>query len=324
MLLTQKQLDTFSRDGFILVEDLFDSKEMTVALNDMEQIFYGKSYAEYLEELDNIETTDSVEPTGIKAVAHFGDTEYGRAQFPTGFDALDRLIENEAYLDVFAQCLGTDDVSYCNAHLFMRSGPTDKLHPEHPWQGYHPDHSTNTFLPLSHAVGSFDYVNSAVYLHDVDGDGAPMHVIPGSHRQAADVILRMGMHWLDDIREVPEFAEPVPTSAKAGSALFYSSYLIHAAVPFENKCKQRALWTLSMARGDTSCWTKLANPWGGSEQQFFQPFWEKTTPRVRTLFGWPELGHAFYTETTLKGISQRFPNMNLSPYQVQNTILRNT
>ena len=48
MLLTQKQLDTFSRDGFILVEDLFDSKEMTVALNDMEQIFYGKSYAEYL------------------------------------------------------------------------------------------------------------------------------------------------------------------------------------------------------------------------------------------------------------------------------------
>ena len=324
MLLTQKQLGTFYRDGFILVEDLFDSKEMTVALTDMEQIFYGKSYVEYLEELDNIETTGSVEPTGIKAVAHFGDTEYGRAQFPTGFDALDRLIENEAYLDVFAQCLGTDDVSYCNAHLFMRSGPTDKLHPEHPWQGYHPDHSTNTFLPLSHAIGSFDYVNSAVYLHDVDGDGAPMHVIPGSHRQAADVILRMGMHWLDDIRQVPEFAEPVPTSAKAGSALFYSSYLIHAAVPFENKRKQRALWTLSMARGDTSRWTKLSNPWSGPEQQFFQPFWEKATPRVRTLFGWPELGHAFYTETTLKGISQRFPNMDLSPYQVQNTALRNT
>ena len=48
MLLTQKQLDTFYRDGFILVEDLFDSKEMTVALNDMEQIFYGKPYSEYL------------------------------------------------------------------------------------------------------------------------------------------------------------------------------------------------------------------------------------------------------------------------------------
>jgi len=62
----------------------------------------------------------------------------------------------------------------------------------------------------------------------------------------------MGMHWLEDIREVPEFAEPVPTPAKVGSALFYSSYLIHASVPFENKRKQRALWTLSMERGDVA------------------------------------------------------------------------
>ena len=312
MLLDQDQLDAFHRDGFILVEDLFDAKEMTAALNDMEHIFYGKSYVEYLAELDNTGITDSVEPTVTNSVAHYGDTKYGRAQFPTGFGALDRLIENDAYLDVFAQCLGTNDVSYCNAHLFMRSGPTDKRHPDHPWQGYHPDHGTNTFLPLSRAVGTFDYVNSGVYLHDVDDDCAPMHVIPGSHRQAADVVLRGG---LDDIRKIPEFAEPLPTSAKAGSGLFYSSYLIHAAVPFENKRKQRAFWTLSMARGDTSRWTKLANPWSGPQQKFFQPFWEKTTPRVRALFGWPEVGHAYYTETTLKGISMRFPNMDLSPYQ---------
>ncbi|MEC8841664.1 MAG: phytanoyl-CoA dioxygenase family protein, partial [Candidatus Poribacteria bacterium] len=192
MLLDQDQLDAFHRDGFILVEDLFDAKEMTAALNDMEHIFYGKSYVEYLEELDNTGITDSVEPTVTNSVAHYGDTKYGRAQFPTGFGALDRLIENDAYLDVFAQCLGTNDVSYCNAHLFMRSGPTDKRHPDHSWQGYHPDHGTNTFLPLSRAVGTFDYINSGVYLHDVDDDCAPMHVIPGSHRQAADVVLRGG------------------------------------------------------------------------------------------------------------------------------------
>ena len=54
MLLTQNQLDAFHRDGFILVEDLFDSEEITAALNDIEQIFYGKPYAEYLEELDRL------------------------------------------------------------------------------------------------------------------------------------------------------------------------------------------------------------------------------------------------------------------------------
>ena len=287
---------------------------MAAALNDMEKIFYGKSYAEYLAESDSTGEADPVEPTVTNVVAHYGDTEYGRAQFPTGFDSLDRLIENEEYLDTFAQCLGTDDVSYCNAHLFMRSGPTDQRHPEHPWQGYHADHGTNTFLPPGHAIGSFDYVNSGVYLHDVDDDGAPMHVIPGSHRQAADVLLRLGGS-IGDIREVPEFIEPVPTTAKAGSALFYSSYLIHAAVPFENKRKQRAFWTLSMARSDTSRWTKLANPWSGPERRFFQPFWEKTTPFVRSLFGWPAPGHAYYTETTLKALAIQFPNMDLTPYQ---------
>ena len=314
MKLTQDQLDAFHRDGYIMVENLFDPNAIAAALRDMEHIFYGKSFAEYLADLDKTGKADSVEPTVSNVVAHYGDTEHGRAQFPTGHDALDRLIENEDYLDVFAQCLGTDDASYCNAHLFMRSGPTDKRYPEHPWQGYHADHGTNTFLPLSKAIGSFDYVNSGVYLHDVDDDGAPMHVIPGSHRQAADVYLR-SEDGLDDIRKVPEFAEPVPTTAKAGSALFYSSYLVHAAIPFENKRKQRAFWTLSMARGDTSRWTKLANPWSGPEQQFFRPFWEKTTARVRTLFGWPAPGHPFYSETTLRGIATRFPKMDLTPYR---------
>ena len=64
-------------------------------------------------------------------------------------------------------------------------------------------------------------------------------------------------YLIEDIREVPEFAEPVPTSAKVGSALFYSSYLVHAAVPFKNKRKQRALWSLSMTRSDTS---RFINP----------------------------------------------------------------
>ena len=58
-----------------------------------------------------------------------------------------------------------------------------------------------------------------------------MHVIPGSHRQAAEILLRMSGGILDR-RKVPEFAQPVPTSAKTGSVLFYSSYLIHAAIPF--------------------------------------------------------------------------------------------
>ena len=154
MPLTQNQLDAFHRDGFILVEDLFNPEEMAAALSDMEQIFYGKSFAEYPAELDRTGKANSVEPTVTTTVGHYGDTEHGRTQFPTGSDSLDRLIENEEYLEIFAQCLGTNAVSYCNAHLFLRSGPSDRRHAEHPWQGYHVDHGTNTFLPPSRTIGS--------------------------------------------------------------------------------------------------------------------------------------------------------------------------
>ena len=191
MPLTQNQLDVFHRDGYILVEDLFGPEEMAAALNGMEEIFYGKSYAEYLAELDRTGKANSIEPTVTNAVAHYGDTKYGRAQFPTGFDSLDRLIENEEYLDIFAQCLGTNDMSYCNAHLFLRCGPTDKRHADNLWEGYHIDHYTNCFLPPGYSDDEFAYVNSGIYLGDVDEDGAPMHVIPGSHQQIAKLFPRL-------------------------------------------------------------------------------------------------------------------------------------
>ena len=113
---------------------------------------------------------------------------------------------------------------------------------------------------------------------------------------------------------MPEFAAPVPTTAKAGSALFVSSYLVHAAVPFRNRRRQRAFWTLSMCRADNSRWTKLANPWTGPEREHIKPFWETTTPRVRTLFGWPPPGHPYYDGDTLANLEVLFPGLDLTPY----------
>ena len=81
MKLTQDQLDAFDRDGYIMVENLFDPDSMAAALRDMEHIFYGKSFAEYLADVDRTGEADSVEPTVTNVVAHYGDTEHGRAQF---------------------------------------------------------------------------------------------------------------------------------------------------------------------------------------------------------------------------------------------------
>jgi hypothetical protein len=315
MSLTSYQLEQFQRDGYIVVPDVFSADEMDAALAVMDQIFYGKSFAAWLEDFDAGQTA------GISdgfTTTH--DHEQGRSQFSTGADALDRLIENETYLDIFEQCLGAE-ASYCNAHLFLRSGPTDKRYSEHPWQGYHIDHHTNCLLPPFGQTGLYDYVNSGVYLHDVLDDGAPMMMIPGSHKLAQEVFLNAFATGnaeggsLKDLRLAANLAEPMPATGSRGSAAFYSSYLIHAAQPFTNKRVQRALWTLSMCRQDNDRWTRFANPFIYGEREHMLPFFVSTHPRVRSLFGFPEPGHAYYTEETLALLHYAMPEIDLTPYR---------
>ena len=315
MALTDEQLVAFHRDGFVIVPDAYDSAIVAAALDAVERAAYGMPFTDYLQKFD-------AEGPGSVTDGFHGESEGGRTQFPTGDDALDALIEDDDYLDMFSQCLGSEDMNYSNAHLFIRFGPSDKRHAEHLWQGYHIDHNTNCFLPPSANTYQYGYVNSAVYLHDVLPDGAPMHVIPGSHRTLIDVLPELirsgdwsGNSALTDLRKVTEFQDPVPATASAGSVLFYNSYLVHAAVPFKNKRAQRCFWTLSMARRDNSTWSKLANPWQYGEREFLTPFLEETTPRVRTLLGWPPLGDAYYTEQTVDLLASWFPGMNLEPYR---------
>ncbi|MEE2709888.1 MAG: phytanoyl-CoA dioxygenase family protein [Gemmatimonadota bacterium] len=315
MPLTQDQRDSFDRDGFILVPDAIGTNSTLAALEAIEQIAYGMPFKDYLNEYEQ-------HGKGAVTDGFQGESRGGRTQFPTGIDVLDRMIEEDDYLDMFAQCLGSQDMSYNNAHLFIRFGPTDKRHAENSWEGYHIDHNTNSFLPPSADIYQFGYVNSAVYLHDVEPDGAPMHVIPGSHRKLPELLpelIRTG-NWsgnsaVGDLRKVEGFEKPIPTTAKAGSVLFYNSYLVHAAVPFINNRAHRCFWTLSMARNDNQSWTKLANPWQYGERDYLVPFLEKTTPRVRALLGWPPPGHSYYTDQTLELLATWFPGMDLTPYR---------
>jgi hypothetical protein len=316
MPLSQTQLDQFHRDGYIIVPDVYTADEMDAACEATERIFYQKPYAEWLNAFDAGQADQVGDGFTTKQ-----DEVPARSQFPVGDQALDRLIENDDYLDIFEQCLG-DNASYCNAHLFMRTGPTDKRYPDESWSGYHIDHNTNCILPPSTDADHFSYVNSAAYLHDVEDDGAPMLVIPGSHRQASDAFVKAyatdnmtSPGQVRDLRKADEFAAPVPSTASKGSALFYSSYLLHSAQPFQNARKQRAFWTLSMARRDAAAWTKFANPFIYGEREFMLPFMAETTPRVRTLFGWPEVGHPYYTEQTLGLLEKSLASMDTSPYK---------
>src|SRR5690348_12700996 len=102
-VLTQAQHDQYRRDGYLIVPDVFTKAEMQEALAAVDMITYGKSFAEWSKDLAAGKKQEAI-ADGIGAKA-----KHGRAQFPSGVWALDRLIENETYLDIYCELLGSDD-----------------------------------------------------------------------------------------------------------------------------------------------------------------------------------------------------------------------
>ena len=48
MTAIQTYIDTYNRDGYVVVPDVFDPDRAAAALRDMENLFYGMSFDEYL------------------------------------------------------------------------------------------------------------------------------------------------------------------------------------------------------------------------------------------------------------------------------------
>ena len=69
---------------------------------------------------------------------------------------------------------------------------------------------------------------------------------------------------IPDLREFKkELGDPIPLTAKAGSVAFRSSYLVHAAQPFENRSKQRGWVGYHFHRADNADWCKTTRAGAG-------------------------------------------------------------
>ncbi len=320
MQLTDEQFAIWRRDGNLVVPNVFPPERVAPALEAIERNAYGGvTYAEYRAKWDDNPAEIKRAYEGTSPMQQLAGP-FGKAlHFPTGLDVVDGLLENDDYIDCMSQLLGTPEIRLSYGQIFVREGLTDTRYSEQPWQGYHIDNGTNSQLPPHPDWERYHYVLSGVILHDIDLDGAPMLVCPGSHRQIASLFGRhqgrAGGLGLADLREFPELATPVPVTATAGSVVFRSSYLVHAAQPFANRRKQRGWMGFHFHRADNADWCKTTRPvpgWGTPE---YLKFVAKTTPRVRRLLGWPTPGDPYYTEELLQRLAHAYPGIDLTPYR---------
>ena len=148
MQLTTEQQATWKQDGIIVVPNVFSPEAFVPALEEIERNAYDDlTYAEYRAKWD-------AQPDALKSAYEKNDAmqqlagPFGKAlHFPTGLEAVDKLLENEAYLTIAQQLLGTEEIRLGYGQIFLREGLTDSRHSEHLWQGYHIDNATNSPLP---------------------------------------------------------------------------------------------------------------------------------------------------------------------------------
>jgi hypothetical protein len=308
-VLTAAQLDTFHVQGHLTVDGVFPPEAMDRALEACDRLVYGMDFATWSRRvLDG-------EPLPLRG-------EGVAESFATGVDELDDLVRNETYLDIIGDLLGSHDIHSIDGHLFVRAGPIDRRHPEHPWEGFHLDRPSGTFLPPHPEPGRYDYVGSGIFLHDVDADCAPTAVIPGSHRLIPHILPRLASEGIfhpqgafTDIRRVPEFAPLQRMTGRKGSVNVNLTTLVHAAVPFADRRRQRAFWTMSFGRQENLRTQRLGNAFSYARRAHTIPLWERANPRVRAVFGWPMPGDPYYTPETLALLALWYPRMDLAPYR---------
>lgn len=319
MKLTDEQHAAWRRDGILVVPDVFSQDVVSSALEVVEQNAYdGMSYAEYRAKWDDkpeeLKRSYETNSPMNQLAGPFAKISH----FPTGLEAVDTLIENETYLSIAKQLLATEEIRISYGQIFLREGLTDSRHSEHPWQGYHIDNGTNAALPPHPDWLRYGYILCSIMLHDVDMDGAPMLICPGSQDQL-DIVWEKhpgsaGGLGIPDLREFEELGEPVPLIAKAGSAIYRSSYIVHAAQPFANRSKQRVWMGYHFHRADNADWCNTTRPIPRSSPHYMN-FITQTTPAVRNVFGWPAVGDPYYTSEALDRLAQAFPGIDLEPYR---------
>lgn len=320
MKLTAEQLSKWKQDGILIVPNVFSDAEIIPALEEVERNAYdGLTYSEYRakwnDKPDELKTAYEKNGTMDRLAGPFGKAVH----FPTGLPAVDNLIENVDYLDIAKQLLATDEIRLGYGQIFLREGLTDSRHSEHPWQGYHIDNATNSPLPPHPDWERYGYILTSIFLHDIDLDGAPMLVCPGSQDKLDQLWEkypgRGGGLSIPDLREFEEISELLPVAGKAGGVSYRSSYIVHAAQPFENKSKQRALMGYHFHSADNDDWCKTTRPIPGWSSPLYMNFVTKTTPEVRRVLGWPAPGDDYYTEEALNRLAQAYPGIDLEPYR---------
>lgn len=287
--ITQQHADALMRDGYVLVPDFLTAAELDAARSDVLRYF---------------PTWRELQLTPQRYGWVFDDAEHLQVEFPFAADALNYNSTHPAISEFVERLLGTRDILLSQSAIWAKYAGTGNFE-----QTMHLDYEGNT-LVVPRDDGPYRQVNMILYYSDVTEAMGPTLVVPHEHSRDAGLWppFREKKRW-------PElYKHERRVTAKAGSLLIFGMQTFHRAGAMT--ADEGARFTHHLVYKAAAC------PFNGYHQysQFgekpqMRQFLERATPRQREMVGFPPPGHPYWNEQTLAAVAERYPKMDMAPYQ---------
>jgi len=281
----------WEEEGWCLVEGLFSADEVHAAQAVMPELF--PTAAEFAADVDPERNlpfrvdSHSVMPT-----------------FPFESSALNRLVLHDTVIDLAQDFLGLHDIRLYQGMLsakYSRGAPDDE-------QMLHVDYGNHTLVVPRADVG-YQHLELFIYLSDVTPETAATRMV--SRRLTTDIPTERTYLSPADYDHL--YRSEVPASGPAGTVLAYRPDVYHRGVRMTAPDSARFMLHVSYKPTDTDWLGSQAWP-GACEGLAWHLFMQQANVRQLTMLGFPEPGHRYWTEETLRGVAARYPLLDMGPW----------
>ncbi|HEX2174411.1 MAG TPA: phytanoyl-CoA dioxygenase family protein [Nocardioidaceae bacterium] len=191
-------------------------------------------------------------------------------------------------------------------------------------QALHRDYLNHTLVVPTDAV-AYQQVEMFVYLVDVPEELGPPHMLSRQHTQSFPA----KPNWYprsapgadaDSAGFVAPTAHPELYDAEesatgpAGTVVAFQPSTFHRGTALSAPRGVRYSMHVNY-RPSVAEWAQRHSWVSHSHDPDWYRFVERATPRQLALFGFPPPGHPYWTTDTLAGVAQRYPDLDLSPWQ---------
>jgi Phytanoyl-CoA dioxygenase (PhyH) len=282
----------WEEDGWTLVQGIFSGREIAAAQEALPALFPTA------EEFANDVDPERNRPFHV-------DSHSVMPVFPFESGALNHLVLHEKIIALAQEFLGLTDLRLYQGMLSAKYayGAADDE------QLLHVDYGNHTLVVPRPEVG-YQHLELFIYLSDVTPERAATRMV--GRGRTTDIPTERT--YLSPADYAHLYEAEVPASGPAGSVLAYRPDVYHRGVRMTEPGAARFMLHVSFKPVATDWLGSQAWP-GAAEGIAWHRFMQTPTVQQLTVLGFPEPGHPYWTEETLRGVAARYPLLDLSPWR---------